>query len=62
MKRMKFIWHIDVIVDEDDVRDFLDLDEEDEVELTDSDFYDCAWNRVEEEDCEYDYYGSESLS
>lgn len=57
MKSMTFTWKITVSVDEDEVMEFLGLDDEDEKELTYSDFKDCAWNKVEEEDCEYDFCG-----
>ena len=58
MKSMSFTWKITVSVNEDEVREFLGLDEDDETELTYSDFKDCAWSMVEEENCVYDFVNS----
>lgn len=54
MKTKTFVWEVQITVDEDEVREFLELDEGEERELTDTDFHDCAFDMLENEQCVYE--------
>ena len=53
MKTQRFEFRITVDVDEEDVRNFLGLDDDEEYKF-DDDFYNTAWYLIELEECEYE--------
>lgn len=61
MKTQRFVFQTTIDIDEDDVRNYLGLDDDDETELTDSDFDDCAHDFLERDECEYYHISTKNL-
>lgn len=61
MKTQRFEFRITVDVDEEDVRNFLGLDDDEEYEFDDDDFYNTAWDFIEREECQYEHWSTTNL-
>ncbi len=48
-----FKWSTEIFVDETDIRDYLGLDEDDEI--TDDMYYEVAEMKLDYDDCEYEF-------
>ena len=54
MKSKIFVFEVAITVEEDDLREFFDLEEGEEREFTDDDYSDCADWLLEKERCQYE--------